>query len=139
MKALDLPKAQVITPSLTFITTVAPIVQANLVPYFIDVDIDTLQMDPSILREFDLTDVAAIKVPNLIGNVANWEEIYNFAKNNNFLVIEDSADTIGYDYSTELGDWSDVSTTSFFASHVITGAGNGGLTAFREEKHYSKC
>jgi len=137
MKALDLPRgSKVITPSLTFITTVAPIVQAGLVPFFIDVDIDTLQMNPSILKELDLTDVAAIKVPNLIGNVANWNEIYSFAKNNNLLVIEDSADTIGYDYVTELSDWSDVSTTSFFASHVITGAGNGGLTAFREEQHY---
>ena len=137
MKALDLPKgSKVITPSLTFITTVAPIVQAGLTPYFIDVDIETLQMDPSILKSLDLTDVTAIKVPNLIGNVANWEEIYNFAKNNNLLVIEDSADTIGYTYSSQLSDWSDVSTTSFFASHVITGAGNGGLTAFKDEKHY---
>ena len=137
MKALDLPKgSKVITPALTFITTVAPIVQSGLVPYFIDVDINTLQMDPSILKELDLTDVTAIKVPNLIGNVANWEEIYNFAKNNDLLVIEDSADTIGYSYSTELNDWSDISTTSFFASHVITGAGNGGLTAFKDEKHY---
>jgi CDP-6-deoxy-D-xylo-4-hexulose-3-dehydrase len=137
MKALDLPKgSKVITPALTFITTVAPIVQSGLVPYFIDADINTLQMDPSILKELDLTDVSAIKVPNLIGNVANWEEIYNFAKNNDLLVIEDSADTIGYSYSTELNDWSDVSTTSFFASHVITGAGNGGLTAFKDEKHY---
>jgi len=137
MKALDLPRgSKVITPSLTFITTVAPIVQAGLVPFFIDVNIDTIQMNPSILKELDLTDVAAIKVPNLIGNVANWNEIYSFAKNNNLLVIEDSADTIGYDYVTELSDWSDVSTTSFFASHVITGAGNGGLTAFREEQHY---
>jgi len=137
MKALDLPMgSKVITPALTFITTVAPIVQSGLIPYFIDVDIDTLQMDTSLLKELDLTGVSAIKVPNLIGNVANWEEIYNFAKNNNLLVIEDSADTIGYTYSTKLNDWSDVSTTSFFASHVITGAGNGGLTAFREEKHY---
>lgn len=137
MKALDLPKgSKVITPALTFITTVAPIVQSGLVPYFIDADINTLQMDPSILKELDLTDVTAIKVPNLIGNVANWEEIYNFAKNNDLLVIEDSADTIGYSYSTELNDWSDISTTSFFASHVITGAGNGGLTAFKDEKHY---
>jgi CDP-6-deoxy-D-xylo-4-hexulose-3-dehydrase len=137
MKSLDLPKgSKVITPALTFITTVAPIVQSELIPYFVDVDIDTLQMDPSILKELDLTGVSAIKVPNLIGNVANWEEIYNFAKNNNLLVIEDSADTIGYTYSTKLNDWSDVSTTSFFASHVITGAGNGGLTAFKEEKHY---
>jgi CDP-6-deoxy-D-xylo-4-hexulose-3-dehydrase len=107
-----------------------------LIPYFIDVDIDTLQIDTSILKHLDLSNVSAIKVPNLIGNVANWEEIYNFAKNNNLLVIEDSADTIGYNYPTELHDWSDVSTTSFFASHVITGAGNGGLTAFKEEKHY---
>ena len=59
----------------------------------------------------------------MIGNVANWEEIYRFARANNLKIIEDSADTIGYIYETDLNDWSDVSTTSFYASHVVTGSG----------------
>ena len=57
--------------------------------------------------KINLDDVSAIFVPNLIGNIANWNEIYNFAKENNLKVIEDSADTIGYSYDSYLSNWSD--------------------------------
>lgn len=137
IQALELQKgSKVITPSLTFSTTVAPLVQSGLIPYFIDIDINTLQIDTEILKGINLTNVSAICVPNLIGNIANWEAIYDFAKNNKLLIIEDSADTIGYAYKTKIADWSDVTTTSFYASHVVTGAGFGGMTTFKNEKHY---
>ena len=137
IKGLRLPKdSKVITPALTFSTTVAPLVQSDLVPLFVDVEIDTLQINTSILENIPLDNVSAICVPNLIGNVANWEEIYGFARANNLKIIEDSADTIGYRYETDLNDWSDVSTTSFYASHVVTGSGFGGMTAFKDEEDY---
>jgi len=137
IKGLRLPKdSKVITPALTFSTTVAPLVQSDLVPLFIDVEIDTLQINTSILENIPLENVSAICVPNLIGNVANWEEIHGFARANNLKIIEDSADTIGYRYETDLNDWSDVSTTSFYASHVVTGSGFGGMTAFKDEEDY---
>ena len=128
--------SKVITPALTFSTTVSPIVQSGLIPLFIDVERDTLQINTSKLKEINLKDVSAICVPNLIGNVANWNEIYNFAKENNLKIIEDSADTIGYSYETSLSNWSDISTTSFYASHVITGAGFGGMTCFNNIENY---
>ena len=137
IKGLNLKKgSKVITPSLTFSTTVAPIVQSELIPFFIDVEPNTLQMNTELLKKIDLKDVSAICVPNLIGNVANWEEIYHFAKNNNLKVIEDSADTLWYEYKTDLKDWSDVSTTSFYASHVVTGAGFGGMATFNNKNDY---
>ena len=129
---------KVITPALTFSTTVYPIVQSNLIPYFVDVEEDTLQIDISKLNKMDLTDVTAICVPNLIGNVANWEKIYNFGKENNLKIIEDSADTIGYQYNTNLDNWSDISTTSFYASHVITGAGFGGMVSYLNSVEYER-
>ena len=137
IQGLRLPKnSKVITPALTFSTTVAPLVQSELVPLFIDVEIGTLQIDTSILEKMPLDNVSAICVPNLIGNIANWEEIYNFATVNNLKIIEDSADTIGYRYETDLNDWSDVSTTSFYASHVVTGSGFGGMTSFKDHEDY---
>ena len=137
VQGLQLPKqSKVITPALTFSTTVAPLVQSNLVPLFIDVELKTLQLDTSILKDIPLDNVSAICVPNLIGNIANWEAIYSFAKENNLKIIEDSADTIGYEYKTELSDWSDVSTTSFYASHVVTGSGFGGMASFKNKEHY---
>ena len=128
--------SKVITPSLTFSTTVSPIVQSKLIPYFVDVEKETLQINVKRLKEIDLADVSAILVPNLIGNIANWEEIYNFAQENNLKVIEDSADTIGYEYETSLKNWSDITTTSFYASHVITGAGFGGMTTYKDFNNY---
>ena len=137
VQALNLEKGtKVITPSLTFSTTVSPIVQSGLKPLFIDVERETMQIDTSVLKRIPLEGVSAICVPNLIGNVANWEEIYNFAKENNLKTIEDSADTVGYKYSTEIDNWSDVSTTSFYASHVVTGAGFGGMTCFSDKENY---
>ncbi len=130
------PGSKVLTPALTFSTTVSPLVQSSLVPYFIDVEEDTMQIDIEKLKQAPLDDVSAICVPNLIGNVANWEEISYFAKSNNLKTIEDSADTIGYNYKTNIKNWSDVATTSFYASHVVTGAGFGGMTCFTEEKNY---
>jgi len=135
--ALNLKKgSKVITPSLTFSTTVSPIVQSGLKPFFIDVERETMQIDTSVLKKIPLDGVSAICVPNLIGNVANWEEIFNFAKENKLKTIEDSADTIGYQYSTDLNNWSDVSTTSFYASHVVTGAGFGGMACFKDKENF---
>ena len=137
MKSLGLKKSsKVITPALTFSTTVAPIVQSDLVPLFVDVEIDTLQINTKALKMVDLENVSAICVPNLIGNIANWEELHTFAKENELKLIEDSADTIGYNYQTELLDWSDITTTSFYASHVVTGAGFGGMVTFKEKKYF---
>ena len=137
VQALNLEKgSKVITPSLTFSTTVSPIVQSGLIPFFIDVEKETMQINTSLLKKLPLKGVSAICVPNLIGNVANWEEIYHFAKENNLKTIEDSADTIGYRYSTDINNWSDVSTTSFYASHVVTGAGFGGMTCFSDKENY---
>ena len=137
VKGLNLEKgSKVITPALTFSTTVAPLVQSELIPLFVDVELDTLQINTDQLKDIDLQNVSAICVPNLIGNIANWEEIYNFAKENKLMVIEDSADTIGYSYETNIDDWADVTTTSFYASHVVTGAGFGGMATFKDQKHY---
>ena len=137
VQSLQLEKgSRVITPALTFSTTVSPLVQSGLIPLFIDVEKETMQMNTSLLKEISLKGVSAICVPNLIGNVANWEEIYQFAKENNLKTIEDSADTIGYKYKTDIKNWSDVSTTSFYASHVVTGAGFGGMTCFSDKENY---
>ena len=137
VQSLQLEKgSKVITPALTFSTTVSPLVQSGLIPLFIDVEKETMQINTSLLKEIPLEGVSAICVPNLIGNVANWEEIYQFAKENNLKTIEDSADTIGYKYKTDIKNWSDVSTTSFYASHVVTGAGFGGMTCFSDKENY---
>lgn len=123
----------VITPALTFSTTVAPIVQCGLIPNFVDCKIDTLQIDEDAIEDKINSDTVAIMVPNLIGNLPDWKRIRKIADKHNIMVIEDSADTVGYEIDGVIGNpYTDVATTSFYASHIITGAGVGGMTCFND-------
>jgi len=132
--------SEVITPNLTFSTTVAPIYQLGLIPHFIGVEknkfvADTLQIEKCINKK-----TVAIMIPNLLGNIADWKNINSIAKRYKLKVIEDSADTIGYTVNKKnTGKYSDVTTNSFYASHIINGAGNGGIVCFNDYKLYEKA
>jgi len=135
--ALDLPKGcKIITPACTFSTTLAPIIQLGFKPVFCDVELTTYV--PSIADIIALVDdeVKAIMVPNLIGNKPNWkllrEELTRINRND-IIIIEDSADTLTYTEET------DVSTTSFYASHVITAGGTGGMVMFNNKKYVDRA
>jgi CDP-6-deoxy-D-xylo-4-hexulose-3-dehydrase len=79
-------------------------------------------------------------IPNLLGNVPYWPSIYKIAKKYNLKIIEDSADTIGYTYKKKsFGKYSDVVTNSMYASHIITGAGSGGIVCFNDKKTYDRA
>ena len=134
------PGSNVITPCLTFSTTVAPIVQCGLVPNFVDCDIENLQIDVSAIEKSINDDTVALLIPNLIGNIPDWKKISEIASKYKLVLIEDSADTIGYKLGEHTGNpYTDVATTSFYASHVITGAGTGGMTCFNDSKLKDKA
>ena len=124
------PGSEIITPALTFSTTVAPMVQADLVPAFVDVEVDTFNIDAEGIERMVGPKTRAIMVPNLIGNLPDWSIIREIADEHGLFVIEDSADTIGSTYRGEpTGSISDISTTSFYASHVMTAGGFGGMVS----------
>ena len=135
--ALDLPKgSKIITPACTFATTLAPIIQLGFVPVFVDVGLtDYVAKIDEVVAAID-DDVKAIMLPNLIGNKPDWEllkdSLVAIGRDDIFL-IEDSADTIT---KTEV---TDVATTSFYASHVITAGGVGGMVMYNDPKHVTKC
>ena len=141
LASLNLPKgSEVITPTLTFSTTVAPIYQLGLVPHFIDVEPFSFLSKISQIEECINKKTKAIMLPNLLGNVLNWKKIYKIAKKNKLKVIEDSADTVGYSLKNKnLGNYSDVTTNSMYASHIITGAGSGGIVCFNDRDTYQKA
>lgn len=95
------PGSEVVTPALTFSTTVAPIVQAGLVPAFVDVEVDTYYIDAEGIERMVGPNTRAIMVPNLIGNLPDWSIIRQIADDHDLAVIEDSADTIGSTYRGE--------------------------------------
>jgi len=132
--------SEVITPTLTFSTTVAPIYQLGLIPHFIDVDERTFTAKVDQIKKAINKKTKAIIIPNLLGNVPNWKEIYKIAKKYNLKIIEDSADTIGYRINkNHYGKYSDITTNSMYASHIITGAGSGGIVCFNDKGLYEKA
>ncbi len=141
LAAFDFKKdSEIITPSLTFATTIAPIYQVNCIPYFIDVVDRKYIANISQIESCINKKTVAIMIPNLLGNIADWKKIFNLAKKYNLKIIEDSADTIGYSFNgTTTGKFSDVVTTSFYGAHLITGAGFGGLVCFNDKKLFEKA
>lgn len=133
--ALGLPAgSEIVTPALTFSTTVAPLLQQGLVPAFVDVEPDTFNIDAARVEEMIGPKTRAMMVPNLIGNLPDWRALREIADRRGLKIIEDSADTLGALCRNETtGRLTDVSTTSFYASHVVTCAGFGGLAAFHDE------
>ena len=140
LAALNLPKGcKVITPACTFSTTLAPIIQLGYKPLFVDVNLTSYVPDIkdiiALLNDVEekmFHDVKAIMIPNLIGNKPDWKLLKKELKilgREDIHIIEDSADTMTYTEET------DVSTTSFYASHVITAGGQGGMVMFNDEKH----
>ena len=141
LASLNLKKgSEVITPTLTFSTTVAPIYQLGLVPHFIDVEQNSFLSKISQIERCINKKTKAIMLPNLLGNVLDWKKIYIIAKKYNLKIIEDSADTVGYTLNNKnLGKYSDITTNSMYASHIITGAGSGGIVCFNDINTYQKA
>jgi len=132
--------SEIITPSLTFSTTVSPIYQLGFTPHFVDVEEGKFVAKVNQIEKCINKKTVAIMIPNLIGNIAEWKTIYKIAKKYNLKVIEDSADTVGYTYyKSHTGKYSDVVINSFYASHIITGAGFGGMVCFNDKKLYDKA
>ncbi len=132
--------SEIITPNLTFSTTVAPIYQLNLIPHFIGAEKNKFLADINQIEKCINKKTVAIMIPNLLGNICDWKKIYKIAKKYSLKVIEDSADTIGYKVDNKnLGKYSDIVTNSFYASHIINGAGTGGIVCFNNYKEYQNA
>ena len=132
--------SEIITPNLTFSTTVAPIYQLGLVPHFVGVEKNKFVANPEHIEKCINKKTVALMIPNLLGNIADWKKINKIAKKHKLKVIEDSADTIGYSINRKnAGKYSDISTNSFYASHIINGAGTGGIACFNDSKLYQRA
>ena len=138
--SLRLPKkSEVITPCLTFATTVSAIIKNDLIPSFVDVEKETLCIKVDEIEKKITKNTKAILIPDLIGNISDWVKIKKIAKKYKLKIIHDSADTLGAKINKKsTGSFSDISITSFYGSHVITAAGNGGMICTSEKKLYTK-
>ena len=141
MEALNLPEgSEVITPALTFSTTVSYIVKNKLIPVFVDVEEGTYCINENKIKNLITKKTKAILAPHLMGNIVNWKKLSPMLKKKNILIIEDSADTLGATYQGKsTGHYADISITSFYGSHIINCAGNGGIVCFNNKDQYLKA
>ena len=132
--ALGLPRgSEIITPALTFSTTLAPLVQLGLKPVFVDVEQGTYVVDIDKLEKKITKKTRALMIPSLIGNLPDFERLSKIAKKHKLILIEDSCDTMGATFAGKpTGHYTDISTTSFYASHIINAAGGGGMAMFKD-------
>jgi CDP-4-dehydro-6-deoxyglucose reductase, E1 len=140
-KVLNLKKnSEVITPCLNFGTAISSILLSNLLPVLVDCKVKTLQIDTDKIEENISKKTKALLVPNLIGNIPDWKEIRRIANKHKLIIIEDSADTLGAKIDKKpTGFYSDISITSFYGSHIISCAGNGGMFLTNNKKYYEKA
>lgn len=127
---------EVITPACTFSTTLAPIIQCGLKPVFCDVEIGTYVPSVELICEQITKKTRIILLPNLIGSKPDWAELrkrISCIGRQDIVLFEDSADTITFTQET------DISTTSFYASHLITAGGTGGMVMFNDLKQHKRA
>lgn len=136
VELLKLPEgSEVITPALTFSTTIAPLIKNKLCPVLVDVEPGTYNIDANKIEAAISNKTKAVMIPSLIGNLPDWNKICEIAKKHNLIVIEDSADTLGATINNEIhSKHTDISTTSFYGSHVINCAGNGGMICVNNDE-----
>lgn len=136
IQSLHLPKgAEVITPACTFSTTVSSIVHNNLVPVFIDTVIGRYTIDEDLVEKAITKKTKIIFVPQLVGGVCDMARLRKIANKYKLILIDDSCDTFApYFNSKTAASYSDLTTTSFYGSHIITALGFGGMVLVDEEK-----
>jgi len=123
---------EVITCALTFATTVAPIIQRGAKPVFIDAEKETFVPSVESILKTVTSKTKAILLANLAGSKPDWESLRKNVRQD-IILIEDSCDTMTHTV------WSDVATTSFYASHIITAGGGGGMVMFNDQNYLKKA
>ena len=136
---------EVITVAAGFPTTVAPIIQYGAIPVFVDVELDTHNIDVIKMEKALSKKTKAVMVAHTLGNPFNIKEVKNFCDENNLWLIEDNCDALGSKYLAEsnwssnhpilqssiplslqyTGTFGDIGTSSFYPPHHMT-MGEGG-------------
>ena len=131
LAALGIKKGdEIITTPFTFFATAESIERVGAVPVFVDIDKETLNIDPALVEKKITERTKAILPVHIFGNPCDMDAINEVAKKHNLYVIEDACQAIGAKYKgKQVGTLSDVSCFSFFPTKNLGGMGDGGLVA----------
>jgi len=112
---------EVIVPALSWSTTVWPLIQNKLVPVFVDINPDTLNIDPQAIKEAISKKTKAIMIVPVYGNPCDMDSILAICNENKLQLIEDNCESLGAYYDGRLlGSFGRVGTYSTYFSHHIT-------------------
>ena len=125
--------SEVIVPALSFIATTNGVRAAGLVPKFVDVKKETLNIDESKIEEAINENTVAIMPVHTMGRMAEMDVICDIAKRHNLIVIEDSCEAHGAKYKDRLvGHWGDMSIYSYYIAHLVC-CGEGGMVSTNDD------
>jgi len=112
---------EIITPAVTWPTTVYPISNVGAIPKFVDVNLDDFSINVNEIEDAITKKTKAVMLVHLLGNPCDMRRIKKIVKQHNLWLIEDACEAHGAKYyQTHVGAFGDLSTFSFFASHHIT-------------------
>lgn len=141
LKALGIGEGdEVITTPYTFFATAESISIVGATPVFVDVDIDTYNIDPEKIEEKITDKTKAIMPVHIFGQPCDMDPINKIAKKYNLKVIEDACQAIGAEYKRKMiGGISDIACFSFFPTKNLGCAGDGGMIVTNDDKLATIC
>lgn len=125
---------EIIVPALSFVATGNAVLEAGFKPVFVDIDRQTLNIDPSKIKGAVTKRTRAIMPVHLMGKPAAMDEIMEIAKRHKLFVIEDAAEAHGATYrGRNIGTLGDMSAFSLYVAHIITTVEGGVVTTGRSD------
>lgn len=126
---------EVIVPALSFVATGNAVVHAGFRPVFVDIERETLNIDPSLIEDAITEKTRAIMPVHLMGKPADMDSVSAIAARHNLWVIEDAAEAHGAFYKGKpAGSLGDLGAFSLYIAHIIT-TGEGGIVTADNEEH----
>ena len=117
---------EVITVAAGFPTTIAPIVQFGAVPVFVDMELETVNVDVSQLEAALSPRTKAVMLAHTLGNPFDVKAVKAFCDRHGLWLVEDNCDALGSRFAGRFtGTWGDLGTSSFYPPHHLT-TGEGG-------------
>ncbi len=128
----NLPKGtKVITPIAGFPTTVNPIFQVGFEPVFVDISLDTLNLDVEQVEAAAKQGAKILTFAHVLGNPPNMDAVMDIVKKYDLILLEDTCDALGSTYDGKLlGSFGEMASCSFYPAHHIT-MGEGGFVSTR--------
>ena len=129
---------KVLIPSITFSATAAAVLYCGLIPVFVDVNQNDLNINLEDLKKKYTKDCVALICVHMGGHLCLMDKIQPWAKKKKLFLVEDCAETCGATYKNKkIGNWSDISCFSFEEKKIIT-TGDGGMLVLDKKKDYEK-